>query len=319
MKKSILYQLYFEMLHAFSKFTMVNTNTTTREHAEHSESMQYCFVKSILLLISFCLLFLNGEIAKAQKETHPAVYKINRKVEIPVTLGLFGASFVGFEYLRNKPQLSYEEVIQLQPSDIWWFDRPATEQDVSFRHKAHDISDFFLNSSVALPAILALDKNIRKDWLNLLILYVESQAVNTDFYLLNASFILRTRPFNYHPEVPVEDKLATETRNSFFSGHVSTSATASFFIAKVFSDYYPELGNKKYWLYTAAIIPPFLVGYYRFKAMKHFPTDVLTGLFVGATAGILIPEFHRIKRKDTGLTFVPFSGRYSGLKMSYTF
>jgi membrane-associated phospholipid phosphatase len=274
---------------------------------------------SVLLIISFCLLFLNSKVVKAQKQTQHAVYKINRKVEIPVTLGLLGASLVGFEYLRNKPVLEYDEVIQLDATDIWCFDRPATEQDVSFRHGAQNISDFFLNSSVILPAILALDKNIRKDWFDLLILYGESHAINTDFYIFNASIINRTRPFNYHPDVPLEDKLAPETQNSFFSGHVSTAATASFFIAKVFSDYYPELGNKKYWLYAVAVIPPSLVGYYRFKAMKHFPTDILTGFLIGASAGILIPEFHRIKNTNSNLAFVPFSGRYNGLKISYTF
>lgn len=271
----------------------------------------------VLLLI----LFLTSGKSFGQKkdDKKETVYKINRKVEIPVTLGLFGASFLGFEYLRNKPQLSYEEVIQLDANDIWWFDRPATQQDVSFRHKAHDISDFFLNSSVMLPAVLALDGKIRKDWLDLLILYAESHAINTDFYLLNASFILRTRPFNYNPEVPVEDKLATETRNSFFSGHVSTAATASFFMAKVYSDYHPELGNKKYWFFAAAAIPPSLVGLYRYKAMKHFPTDIITGFAIGATAGILIPHLHKIKDDDSGFSFVPFAGKYSGLQVSYTF
>lgn len=271
-------------------------------------------------IFPFLLLFLtiNGFVV-GQDNNKGSVYKINRKTEIPVTLGLFGASFLGFEYLRNKPVLEYDEVINLDANDIWWFDRPATKQDVSFRKKAHDISDFFLNSSVFLPSLLALDNTIRKDWLDLLILYTESHAINTDFYLLNASFILRTRPFVYNHDVPMEEKLATETRNSFFSGHVSTSATASFFMAKVYSDYHPDLGNKKYWLYAAAVIPPSIVGYYRFKAMKHFPTDILTGLAVGATAGILIPELHRIKKIDSGLTLVPFTGKFSGLKMSYVF
>ncbi len=90
-------------------------------------------------------------------------------------------------------------------------------------------------------------------------------------------------------------------------------------MAKVYSDYHSELGNKKYWIFAAAVIPPSLVGYYRFKAMKHFPTDILTGFVVGATAGILIPELHRIKNEDSGLTLIPFTGRISGLKISYQF
>jgi membrane-associated phospholipid phosphatase len=276
--------------------------------------------KNLIILLFLILFLFNGKCfgKKENKEEKP-IYKINRKVELPVTLGLFGASFFGFEYLRSKPGLSYEEVIQLDADNIWWFDRPATKQNVSFRKQAHDRSDFFLNSSVILPVLLSLDKDIRKDWLDLLILYGESHAINTDLYLLNTSLIVRTRPFNYNPEVPIEEKLVSETRNSFFSGHVSTSATASFFMAKVFSDYHPELGNKKYWFYVAAAIPPSLVGYYRFKAMKHFPTDIITGFFVGATAGILIPHLHKVKDENINLTFIPFAGEISGLKMKYIF
>ncbi len=272
-----------------------------------------------IIILSLFFFFLQRENTLGQALKDTSIYKINRKVEAPLTVGLFGASFFGFDYLRNKPKLGYDEVIQLSADDIWWFDRPATRQDPSFRHRAHDISDFFLNSSVVLPGILVLDKKIRKDWLDLLILYGESHAINTDFYLLDASFVLRTRPFNYNPEVPIEEKLATETRNSFFSGHVSTAATASFFMAKVYSDYHPEIGNKKYLLYTAAVIPPALVGYYRFRAMKHFPTDILTGFIIGATAGILIPELHRINRKNPNLSIVPFTGNYNGVQLSYVF
>ncbi|MDX1284924.1 MAG: phosphatase PAP2 family protein, partial [Draconibacterium sp.] len=159
----------------------------------------------------------------------------------------------------------------------------------------------------------------RKDWFDLLILYGESHAINSDFYILSAGLISRARPFNYHSEVPIEEKTANESRNSFFSGHVSSAATASFFMAKVYSDYHPELGNKKLWLFIAALVPPSVVGYYRYKAMKHYPSDILIGLGVGATAGVLIPHLHKIKEKETKLSFLPFAGRYSGLKVNYIF
>jgi len=273
-------------------------------------------VISVLLMLSIS----SGNVTAQNKtEEKKPVYKIKRKVEIPVTFGLFGASILGFEYLRNKPTLTYEEVMQLDSNDIWKFDRSATRQDASFRLRAQDISDIFLNSSIILPGILALDNHIRKDWIDLLVLYAESHFINTDIYILGASFTKRIRPFIYNPEVPMEEKLAPETQNSFYSGHVSSAATASFFMAKVYSDYHPEIGNKKYLLYTAALIPPSLVGYYRYKAMKHFPTDLITGLVVGATAGILIPHLHKVKDDDSGLAIVPFAGKFSGLQVSYTF
>lgn len=276
---------------------------------------------SCLFVIVFIGFFLTQISCFGQKKEQDsdAVYNVNRKLEIPITLGLFGTSYLGFNYLANKDGLSYKKAISLSPEDVWWFDRPATKQDASKRLDAHNTSDVILNTSVLLPVFLAFDKNIRKNWLDVLILYGESHAVGTNFYIANSALISRARPFNYNPDVPVEDKIANESRNAWFSGHVTSAATASFFMAKVYSDYHPELGNKKYWLFAAAAIPPSLVGLYRYKAMKHFPTDILFGVAAGAATGILIPHIHKNKRKDSAWAFVPYAGKINGLQICYTF
>ncbi len=276
--------------------------------------------RSRLIVVVFSLLFLfhiNVFGQKKYKESD-SVYKVNKKVDLPVTLGLIGVSVWGYNYLSNKTGVSYQEAITFSPKDIWWFDRPATKQDASKRLNAHNVSDVMLNTTVALPALLAFDSNIRKDWFDVLLLYGESHAVNSNFYILNSALISRPRPFNYNPDVPVEDKTANESRNSWFSGHVSSTSTASFFMAKVYSDYHPELGNKKYWLFAAAAVPPSLVALYRYKAMKHFPTDVLMGIGAGAATGILIPHIHKNKKEESAWAFVPFAGKINGLQISYT-
>ena len=90
-------------------------------------------------------------------------------------------------------------------------------------------------------------------------------------------------------------------------------------MGKVYSDYHPELGNKKYWLFSAALIPPSLVGLYRYKAMKHFPTDIIAGTIAGAATGILIPHIHKNKKKESAWAFLPYAGKINGLQISYTF
>ena len=257
--------------------------------------------------------------AQNQNQRKESVYNVNRKLDLPITLALFGTAAYGYSYLADKEGVSYQEAISFKPEDIWWFDRPATKQDASLRYDAHKTSDVMLNTTVALPILLGLDKQIRKDWLDVLILYGQSHAVNSNFYALNAALVSRPRPFNYNSDVPIEEKMANETRNSWFSGHVSSTATASFFMAKVFSDYHPELENKKYWLFGAALIPPSLVGLYRYKAMKHFPTDIIAGTVAGAATGILIPHIHKNKKDESAWAFVPFAGKINGLQISYTF
>ena len=128
----------------------------------------------------------------------------------------------------------------------------------------------------------------------------------------------RIRPYVYHPEIPMWRKTGGGTQTSFYSGHTSSSAAACFFVAKVFSDYHPEWGNKKYLLFGAAAIPPIFIAYHRVKAMEHFPTDVITGFIVGTTAGILVPHLH--KNKKANLAILPVaSRRFNGFALTYKF
>jgi len=248
-----------------------------------------------------------------------SVYKVNKTIEIPLTLALFASNYGGFKFLDRKQGLAQDEIMGLDPSDIWWFDRIATQQDADERFRNADISDYIMNATLVIPCFLAFDKKIRKDWLDLLVLYGETHALNSSLYITSATFIDRTRPFLYNPDVPYGYKDETGTTVSFFSGHTATTAAASFFMAKVYSDYHPELEIKKYWLYAAAIIPPALVGFYRYKAMKHFPTDVYTGLVVGSLSGILIPHFHKRKNKMKGFSIMASSGEVTGCKIGYRF
>jgi membrane-associated phospholipid phosphatase len=38
------------------------------------------------------------------------------------------------------------------------------------------------------------------------------------------------------------------------------------------------------------------VGYLRYLAGKHFPSDVIVGAFMGSVAGYLVPYFHKKSR-----------------------
>ncbi|TLX74658.1 phosphatase PAP2 family protein [Labilibacter sediminis] len=272
-----------------------------------------------LIIVAFWMYSSALSYAQIRKADSTSVYAVNRLIEIPVSIGLHVANFYGFDYLTSKPGLTYDQVMALDANDIWFVDRFAAKQDPSNRLKAHNTSDVFMNISVGLPVLLGLDKKIRKDWFDLIILYAETQGINSGIYILNASVFKRTRPFVYHKDVPNYERLAKETRNSFFSGHVSTAACASFFTAKVYFDYHPESGSEKYWLYGAALVPPALVGYYRIRAMKHFPTDVITGTVVGAAVGILVPHLHKRKKADSGLSIMPYAGSTLGLSASYKF
>ena len=272
-------------------------------------------MRKIILIL---LLFIQFGAAWAQNDTliKNNIYQLNRKIEIPLILGLFAANQYGFHILDNKTPLSSYNIESLDKKNIWTFDRYAVEQSYNLNnHKnAKLTSDRGMNISLALPLLLYLNKNIRKEGLNILLLYLEAQGINTIFYMLGATPTKRIRPYVYYPEEPMVRKLGIGTQDSFFSGHVSSSATSTFFVAKVYIDYHPEIKRKKWLLYAAALIPPAFVGYYRYKSLMHFPSDILLGTVIGAATGVLVPHFHKVKLgKKQNITIHPFTGVTTGL------
>ena len=274
----------------------------------------------LLIIICSVLFNVNGQDGKS---VHKKVYKINYKIDIPVTAGLFAINYYGFNVLRRKPTLDVDQINALNINDVWAFDRRALEQSYSHtkRESALTASDWGMNISIFLPALLFLDKKIRRDWLDIAILYLETQAINSNLYTWGGVMPTnRIRPLVYYDEVALDEKTGSGTTNSFFSGHTSWTAGASFFMAKVISDYHPELGAKKWLLFAAALIPPTFVGYQRYRGLKHFPTDIAVGTAVGAAVGVLTPHLHKNKEnRKVSMSLVPYSGKYSGLSFKLSF
>lgn len=247
------------------------------------------------------------------------IYHVNPYKDGAITVAAAAANYWGMAIVDRKPLLDSAEIAGLDANDINSFDRSATRQDADYMHTAWKISDVGMRGSFFLPALLLFDREIRQDWAPVLLLFLQTEAVAGNLYSWGAAVpIDRIRPLAYHPDVVYEDKTFIRNRNSFYSGHASTSAAASFFTAKVYCDYHPGLGNKKFIIYGLALIPPAFTGYYRYKGMKHFPTDVLTGVAIGAATGMLVPHLHK-NRKNKSLTMVPVTGRYAGLALSLTF
>jgi membrane-associated phospholipid phosphatase len=272
-------------------------------------------IRPVLLLL--CSVFLCNSVF-SQDSTRQKVYNVKVKYELPAaTAFLIGSSFA-FKALDNVSAFEASDVINLDPRSVNWFDRPIIDMDPTKFAEFHKRSNNFLNLSVLSPIVLALDKNIRHDWLDLISLYLVTHAVDNTVYFAAAFPIRRARPLTYNQSIPVYQRIGRAKSNSFFSGHVSFSTTATFFAVKVYTDYHQIKGLKRILLYGAASVPPAMVGYYRMKAGRHFKTDVMLGYLVGASSGILVPEMHRNKGKNTDkrVSLEPFyNSEYTGVTM----
>ena len=249
-------------------------------------------------------------IASQDKNT-PHKYRMNYWVSGGFSLVATAANIYAIpSIIKSKTDLTDDEIRGVNKEAFNGFDRWALELDPSQRDQFYKASDYTLPVIIAATGALGFDKAIRKDWFRILMMYYEMHAVTFSLYnfsFFGPAFQNKLRPYVYYDNYSYDDRRGGNNRNSMYSGHTATAAASTFFMVKVYCDYHPEIGRRKYWLYGLASIPPLVEGYLRVKALAHFPTDVMVGYMIGATVGVVVPEMHKFKdrRFHVGLTATP--------------
>ena len=237
----------------------------------------------------FCLLvgilFLTGSIA--QEKNSP--YETNFwKDGAWITTGV-GLNVLGVLLIQNKDDLTATEVANLDRNDIWGIDRGAAG---NFSESADEFSYIPFYTSFALPLSFLLGEDERSNFGQISVLFIETMATTGALFTITAGAVQKSRPLVYNEDLAFEVRADANAQRSFFAGHTAATAAATFFTAKVFQDFNPDSKALPY-VWGGAVAIPGLVGYLRTKAGKHFLTDNIIGLGIGAAAGILIPEIHK--------------------------
>ena len=254
-------------------------------------------------------------VKKSERPIKTKVYHINYFVEGAIICVGMAGDIIAIPRLKNKASLSDDELAfantDQQKNLMNSADKWSLKQPTSDRALWKKVSDDGEIGIFLLPSLLMIDKNIRKDWLHILFMYVEGHTIPFTFYNyspLGPFFQNRYRPAVYYTGLSIADRENSNNRNSFYSGHVASCTYATFFMAKVYCDYHPEIGGWKYLLYVAASIPPLAEGYARIRSLDHFPSDVAVGFGLGAILGIVVPALHKYpcsKHLSLGLSTSP--------------
>jgi membrane-associated phospholipid phosphatase len=237
------------------------------------------------------------------------VYKLKPAIDIPITVIAAGWSSYAFGKIYSKDPIPLDVVNNLNKNDINGFDRWGAGLN---NKKAAEVSDVFFYGSIPLPLVLIFDKHIRKDAAKVGFLYLQAMSVTGLLYTGSTYLTNRYRPATYDTTIPAEERNSGNNKNSFFAGHVALVGTATFFTAKVFSDYHPG-SPLNYVFYGAAIASTGATAYLRHRGGKHFPSDILVGLTVGTLSGILVPHLHKNKTEIPSLSIQPYVDRNLGL------
>ena len=143
-------------------------------------------------------------------------------------------------------------------------------------------------------------------------------AITGAMFSISAGAIQRSRPLVYGSAAPMEKRMDKDSQRSFYAGHTAATATATFFLAKVFQDFNPDSKAKPF-VWAAAALVPASVGYLRLRGGQHFLSDNLIGYALGAGVGILVPQLHK-KGSTTNFSLSPsINPNYKGATVVYTF
>ena len=239
----------------------------------------------------------------AVNPVYSKIYDLNYTTDIPLALtGLALLSGAYYGDSRLEP-LKQSEIDSAKTSDINRFDRNATD---NWSGTSDRLSDYSLYSLIAGPVLLTAYDEPRNDILTITVMYMEALAIETGLTGIVKTAVKRKRPYVYNSKVPLNEKLNTDSKKSFYSGHTSTSFTSAVFLSTVYGDYFPA-SNSKWFVWTISLGMASFTGWLRYNAGMHFPTDILAGAAAGSLIGWLVPAIHR---KNT-FSIIPLVSRDS--------
>ena len=245
---------------------------------------------------------------------HMPIYTIKPSVDIPLVVGGAAWDLYGFAEIGKKNPTSLAKLNSLKISDLDWFDRWAVHP---YSHSIDQLSYMPFYVAIPLPLVIfGVDSRMRKDFWKLTYLYGEAMILTGVLYTSAVHYVSRLRPLTYEAASPLKERQNSNSRNSFFAGHVALVGTSVFFIARTWADYHPE-SNQKWMFYTGAGVITALTGYWRNRAGEHFPTDVGLGCVIGVASGLLTPTLHMPKAMRGRLSLYPFSSTGKGFSMVY--
>lgn len=220
------------------------------------------------------------------------VYRINWKRD-GWAVGA-GATIMALgNFLQIKSEKATEEnVTLLDRAGVKPIDRGAIG---NYSSSADQISDIMLFTCVALPGTVFITQKGKIETKTVPVMVFEAFSINGGITSTMKALFKRYRPYTYNNTLTVQQRTGGSARESFPSGHVSNTAVGAFLTARILNDLYPDSKLKPYMWIAAASIPA-ATGYFRYKAGKHFPTDIMAGYLIGATIGYIVPTIHKSKK-----------------------
>jgi membrane-associated phospholipid phosphatase len=234
----------------------------------------------------------------------PSPYKLSWETDASICLPGAAGVLGGYIAERSVQPLTAQEIGQLSRSSVNGFDRSAT---YLYSTTANTVSDVVYGAAAIAPFILFTDESMRKDWQTISVMYGETMEWFGAATMIAKGTVQRIRPYVYNPNVSMDEKYSLEAQESFFSAHSTIAFASAVFVSTVYSEYYPDSKWKPY-IWTGSLLAASAVGYLRYAAGQHYPSDILVGAIVGSAIGYTIPWLHKTHFDNTKVDMGMYDG-----------
>lgn len=271
--------------------------------------------RSILPLIFLISVFQSAS-GQFYDERPQKVYKANLKIDLPIAIATSALTAHGFYRITQNESPSLDRVNSLDFGSVSGFNQFFMD-DPQYSKSAEKVSEAFFYGAFPIGLGTALiDKNMRSDFWTIALMYWETFGIIGTIYSQTAASVDKFRPLAYPGSgAPREVRTEDNAKDSFPGGHPTITAAATFFSAKIISDYYPNRKGLHIAAYSVASALTLTNVYLRHRAGKHFASDLLVGLAYSVPISILVPELHKIANRNDQLSL--FSGP-NGMTLRYT-
>jgi membrane-associated phospholipid phosphatase len=211
--------------------------------------------------------------------------------------------------------LTTQDLAALDAREINGLDRPATTR---WSPVASRVSDGLLVGMIAGPmSLLAVAPGAHAPT-TVAVMLGETILLTNGIGQLSKTVFRRVRPFAYNddPAVPPEKKSSKGARQSFPSGHAANAFASAVFLSTVYARLHPA-SPARIWIWGGSLAAATTVGYLRYHAGKHFPTDIVAGAVLGGLIGWAIPRLHEGDRVAVALAAPGVEGRVVGLSVRF--
>ena len=252
---------------------------------------------SIIAMVLFITFAANAspETTNQASNDFPYAMSLQREAVFFVTGGMLTAG--AYYSARRVEAPTTREVEKLNRKNVNRFDRPATYNNSERARK------FSYAGHYAFPAALSLmyfDDRVRREWATIPVMYLEGFIIcNMGITDLTKNIVQRKRPYLYNTNLSVQERVnrGVDGKSSFFSGHTSFNFYSATFLTKIFWDMNPDSGYRFLVAGSTYALASF-VGYMRYKAGRHYPTDIIVGAAVGSLIGYTIPSLHHDNNQE---------------------